>query len=123
MRQRQPRRESSAHLARIRKLPCCVCGSRQRIEAAHIRYGDPAFDKPITGKAEKPDDRWAVPLCAEHHREGPDAQHGEGERGWWERMTINPLELARSLSSTQDLQEMEAAILALHSPMRNGSNR
>jgi hypothetical protein len=43
------------------------------------------------------DDRWVVPLCHECHRTGKNAQHGSGEREWWEGHGIDPLPLAKQL--------------------------
>lgn len=40
-----------------------------------------------TGLGEKPDDKWAMPLCSEHHRE----QHSMGEREFWEGYGIDPI--------------------------------
>ena len=45
----------------------------------------------------KPSDRFAVPLCAAHHREGPKAQHAAGERAWWAARGIDPYALAETL--------------------------
>ena len=80
----QRRKREDGHLAFIRKLPCCRCGSWSRVEAAHIRFASPVHNKPGTAMAQKPDDRWTVPLCDRDHRTGPDAQHNANEREWWE---------------------------------------
>jgi hypothetical protein len=49
------------------------------------------LDKPMTGMARKPDDRYALPLCASCHRTAPDSQHNTGDEGvFWERHGINP---------------------------------
>jgi hypothetical protein len=85
------------HLAYIRKLPCAVCGYVP-CESAHVRYNDPARDK-YQAIAKKPSDRFVVPLCAAHHREGKGAQHTMGERAFWERNGIDPLRLAELLFS------------------------
>ena len=39
--------------------------------------------------AEKPSDKWAVPLCNRHHRE----QHGMNEMDFWKCNGINPFVL------------------------------
>src|SRR3546814_4861401 len=62
----------------IRDLPCLVCGTAP-VEAAHIRSGSLQFAKRPTGGAEKPSDKWSLPLCAEHHRTGDMAQHRSEE--------------------------------------------
>lgn len=91
--------EDPAHLAFIRTLPCLVSGRTDRVEAAHLRYGDPAYRKPKTPMARKPDDRWAVPLCAYLHRESPEAQHQSNERVWWEGHGFEVLQVAIYLHS------------------------
>ena len=62
-------RENPEHLAFIRGLPCCVVGCRNQSIAAHVRRGTDG------GTGLKPSDRFAVPMCDDHHRE----QHSIGE--------------------------------------------
>ena len=63
----KPRRvEDPEHLARVRALPCLVCG-RMPVEAHHIRQG--------CGMGQKASDREAIPLCSFCHRTGPWAFH------------------------------------------------
>jgi hypothetical protein len=94
LRQRQPRERDNKHLDYIRSLPCCICGDDTATEAAHIRTGSLENGKLHTGMAEKPSDRWAVPLCGKHHRE----QHAFGnELEWWKCHGINPFILAMTL--------------------------
>lgn len=94
LRQRQPRVRNEKHLQYIRSLPCCVCGDNTSTEAAHLRVGSINHDKPNTGMGEKPDDKWALPLCGRHHRE----QHAFGnELAWWASKGINPFLLAMKL--------------------------
>lgn len=85
------------HLAFVRSLVCLATGSEKSIEAAHVRYADPAYSKPGTPLARKPDDRWTVPLCAEAHRTGNDSQHSMKERDFWQRLGIDPLAVAEAL--------------------------
>ena len=72
LRQRDPRVEDAKYLARIRELPCCVCGRPGPSDAAHIRMSDAAWGghwgKRSTGMQEKPSDRWALPLCRPSYR-------------------------------------------------------
>jgi hypothetical protein len=77
-------------LAYLRRQPCEACGSVQRIEAAHIRAGYAEDGWAPTGMQVKPSDFRALPLCAAHHREGPDAQHRMNERLFWNRLGIHP---------------------------------
>lgn len=87
----------NAYLAHVRRLPCCVGpeGCSGPVEAAHVRYSAPG--EPMTGMQRKPSDSRAVPLCAAHHRTGPDAQHARGERQWWAARGIDPLALSARL--------------------------
>jgi hypothetical protein len=79
LRQRDPRQEDAKHLAFVRTQPCCVCGSRRNVEAAHLRMACPAIGKESTGMQQKPHDMWTTPLCNYHHLSGPIAQHKVGE--------------------------------------------
>lgn len=92
---KRPRIEDGKYLAWIRGLPCVVTGRRDGIEAAHVRYGDPIFGKRETGKGERPDDRWALPLHCDQHRD----QHAHGdERGWWKNIIrMDPLQVCLAL--------------------------
>lgn len=85
------------YLAFLRRQPCAVgpIGCDGPTEAAHIRFGLPG--EPPTGLQRKPSDRRAAPLCAGHHRTGPDAQHAFGERAWWASRGIDPHQLAERL--------------------------
>lgn len=95
LRQREPRLVDPAYLRWLRKKPCCVCGKPAPSDAAHIRFGSEAYGKRNVGMAEKPDDRWAIPLCRECHT----SQHSENEQEWWRRKRMLPLLLARKFYS------------------------
>lgn len=100
-------RKLKDHLHIIHALPCSVCGSRERIEAAHLRMADIERGKEYTAKGKKPSDKWILPLCARCHREGPDAQHSGSERAFWERHRIDPITLCKRLwEATGDLEAM-----------------
>jgi hypothetical protein len=96
---RRPRVHDREHLAYVRQQPCCVCGTRFHVEAAHIRMASVKHDKRPTGMGETAHDRWTVPLCAYHHRLGPHglAQHKGSERLFWEQRGIDPFEIAKAL--------------------------
>lgn len=89
MKQRQPRVFDPKYLAWLRTNPCCICGKES--EACHIRSGSIEYDKPPTGMAEKPDDKWALPMCHPHHVQ----QHSMNEMVFWKLHKINPFRLAR----------------------------
>lgn len=85
------------HLAFIRSLPCCRCG-RSPSQAAHVRMGTGG------GMGMKPDDRYTVPLCADHHRE----QHQVGEKAFWGE--DDPVRLAGYLAGDSDHDDWEMAV-------------
>ena len=105
LRQRQPRVHSAGHLAFIRSLPCCICSNNIETEACHIRHSGP--DKPHAGIAQKPDDRWTVPMCGAHHRK----QHSMNERAFWVSQGIDPLKLAVRLWGVSGDYEAGCSIL------------
>ncbi len=94
LRQRQPRAQDPKFLAYVRRQRCSACGAPPQVHAAHVRMSSPAHDKRETGMSEKPDDRWAVPLCQGCHLDGPQAQHRVGERVFWSRLGLDPFEVA-----------------------------
>lgn len=94
--QRSPRKKEGAHLAFVASLPCLIC-NRRGCHAAHIRYPDATYWKRAVGIAEKPDDKWTVPLCPEHHTNGSEAQHHFNEYFWWRIRGIDPLAVATQL--------------------------
>ena len=89
---KRSREHDKVHLAWIRTLPCVITGNRP-VDPAHIRYADPIYGKRETGKAEKPDDRWTVPLSRKKH----DEQHSGNERLFWARYGLDPLRIALAL--------------------------
>ena len=84
------------------------------MEAAHLRYADARYSKLDTGRGRKPDDKWAVPLCADCHREGPEAQHNSNERAWWEKIGIDPLLVALLLWGATGDEAAGEQIIAEH---------
>ena len=63
------------HMAKVAQLACVICG-RWPVEAHHVfhgRYG-----------SRRASDFEVIPLCVQHHREGPDAVHND-KAGWAER--------------------------------------
>lgn len=105
-RRKRPREKDGGHLNFIRSLPCVVTG-RRPVEAAHVRYGDLAYGKPDTGKGEKPDDCWTVPLYWEEHAR----QHRGNERDYWKTVGIDPLRVALALYRATGDEEMGLGIV------------
>lgn len=97
LRQRQPRERDEPHLRFVRMQPCCLPFCKRPAEAAHLRMSNMSIGKEMTGKGEKPHDKFTVPLCPYHHREGTDAQHKSNEREWWVMRGLNPWAIAASL--------------------------
>ena len=106
---------SPAYLAWIRSLGCIFDG--RLAEAAHVRYGDPEQGKPHTPMARKPGDNYALPLCAECHRTGPDAQHKSNERAWWAGRGINPIERCNALHAAWTAGDYEHGLAILRGPV------
>lgn len=107
---KQGRITDTAHLAFVRRLPCTVCCAEGGVDAAHIRFGDLARDKPPAGMGMKPDDKWVLPMCRECHR----TQHQQNERAFWAKCGIDALELAECLyECTGDEAKARALIAAL----------
>lgn len=92
LRQREPRERDNKRLAWLRTQPCVICGA-VNTEAAHIRVGSIGHGKRDTGMAEKPSDKWTLPLCNAHHRE----QHETAEMAFWKKYGIDPFMLAITL--------------------------
>jgi hypothetical protein len=72
-------KDDPKHLARVRELPCVICGKWGETEAHHPRNG--------TGMGLKAPDREAVALCSSHHRTGGPgiAFHATGRADWEEQ--------------------------------------
>ena len=64
----------------VRSLPCCVCRTTRRIEAAHTGP---------RGLGQKSSDLSVIPLCARHHRTGKDSYHKLGPRKFAEVHRLN----------------------------------
>src|SRR5215471_1075009 len=89
------------HLAFVRQLPCVAFGAVAPSEAAHVRTGTDG------GVREKPDDRYAVPLCTACHAK----QHRIGELTFWSALRIDPLDVASRLwTISADLKAGERTV-------------
>lgn len=100
------------HLDFIRGLSCVICGSHRAVEACHVRFSDASYAKGNPGIGTKPSDAWTVPMCAEHHRLGTDAQHNSNEKAWWEHHRIDPLMVALKLHGISGDDEGGEQIIA-----------
>jgi hypothetical protein len=98
------------YLTWIRSKPCVLCGDATTTEAAHVRMHDVLASKRECGKSERPDDRWALPLCGKHHR----AQHEQGERYFWSTLHYTDpirVSLALQVAFLRDERELAERIL------------
>lgn len=85
------------YLSRIRECPCLHCGLEPSGEAAHVRRQSGIHNK-RGGMSKKPADRWALPLCHEHHM----LQHRIGELRFWYDLRIDPLLVCEELYRQRD---------------------
>lgn len=109
---------SREHLALIRQLPCCICGTKgtRAIHAHHLRSEAAARTRGVGMKAP---DSMTVPLCWLHH----DELHALGSRRevqWFkDQCEINPHALADSLwNNTGDLTRLHRVLQAFHDDAR-----
>ncbi len=79
---------NARYRAWIGSLPCAACGTLQNVEAAHT--GPHGF-------GEKASDYTCIPLCAEHHRTGPDALHKIGPERFQRRFSLDISQLVARL--------------------------
>lgn len=113
--QRRPRQVDREHKALVAQLPSILSG-KGPCEVCHVRFADAERGKRETGMAEKPSDKWTLPLTPEEHRQGPDAQHGMNERAWWEAQGIDPLAACEDLwavSQSHKIDDDERPVLML----------
>ncbi len=101
---------AAGYLEKIRDLPCLKCGM-EPCEAAHVRFASAAYGK-SSGLGKKPDDKWALSLCASCHRLSRDAQHNRGEQQFWNDLGINPLIVCEQLWAQRgDIVAMRAVVM------------
>lgn len=92
---KDPRRDgrvrSSEHRAWVRQHACIVpfCNSESRIDPAHVRSSGDG------GMSMKPDDRFCIALCRDHHRE----QHQIGEPAFERKYNVNLLDAANEFAA------------------------
>jgi hypothetical protein len=89
----EPRRiRDKAHLRFVATQPCLIC-NRRPSDAHHLRFAQ------TRAMGRKNSDQFTVPLCRTHHREN----HSFGnERDWWEKVKIDPLDVAHQLWIKRD---------------------
>lgn len=88
--QRQPREKDGVYLQALRRVPCVICGALP-CDAAHLRFTNLSVGRRNPGMGMKSHDRFANPLCREHHK----AQHDAGDEAkWWAAHNLDPDALA-----------------------------
>jgi hypothetical protein len=98
--------KDDAYLAMVRQCPCLDCAQDPAGEACHLRMSSATHGKK-GGMGKKPDDKWVLPLCREHH----ERQHKIGERQFWYELGINPFLAAKRLYAKRgDLVAMRAVV-------------
>jgi hypothetical protein len=101
------------YLEIVRELPCLKCTMEPCREAAHVRRQSAAHGK-RGGMQKKPADKWALPLCNEHHLE----QHQVGELKFWYDLNIDPLFVCQRLyAARRDLVKMRSIVFAARAGM------
>jgi hypothetical protein len=101
------------YLEMIRKLPCLSCTVEPCRCAAHVRRQSAAHGK-RGGTQKKPADKWALPLCNDHHVE----QHQVGELKFWYDLNIDPLLVCTRLYAARgNLVIMRSIVFAARAGM------
>jgi hypothetical protein len=92
----EPRRHrNKEHLRFVAKQACLVCG-RKHSDPHHLGFMQPR------ALGRKVSDEFVVPLCRIHHRE---VHRVSDERAWWQRLGIEPIEVARNLWESTRLHD------------------
>jgi hypothetical protein len=103
-------RVKRAHLDFVRSLQICIaCGREGPVHAAHVRLNN-AEHGTFNTMGRKPDDKFALPACAQCHL--VDQHSAEGEPEFWARLGIDPLDTAlRLFAVTGDREQGLRTIL------------
>ena len=121
-------RKKRWHLDFVRSLRICIaCGRGGPVHAAHVRLNSAEYNT-FNTKGRKPDDKFALPVCASCHL--GDQHSVEGEPQFWARLGIDPLDAALQLyriSGNYDaaMRTIERArqSIALHAAALAGSGQ
>ena len=96
------------YLAKIRKLPCCVCSEPAPSQAHHLKCtGERGIGK-------KSSNRWAVPLCNDCHIYGVERVGSTKEAAWFRERGILCLDLAAALHANSHSLEAMLNVLRTH---------
>jgi hypothetical protein len=98
---------SKQHLELIRQLPCCVGQNHPGGEAHHLKISAER------GMGMRATDKWAVPMCHDHHVNGVERAGSKNEQKWFRDRGVQPLDLAAGLwLVTGDLERMRLVMQA-----------
>lgn len=117
MRQRDPVFRDKPFMGYVKRLPCLKCAVLGRatfgVDVAHVGLAIAAHGWREAGVQEKAPGRRVLPLCPAHHRAeyGREAQHGMGERKFYDALGICPACVCISLSSAFDAGESGVAVI------------
>lgn len=79
---------SPGWLARIRGLPCLCCPHGRQTTPTRAHHPKGLFPRTMGRRVS---DLLCLPLCDEHHTDGPDALHrGGDELRWWRSRGVDP---------------------------------
>lgn len=97
---------SADHLALVRALPCLVAGCTQPSQAHHL------LSTGERGAGLRSTDKWAVPLCNEHHINGVHRVGSRRELAWFRENGIaDPMLVAERLwKATGCLDRMQRVL-------------
>lgn len=112
---RTPAVKKQSHLDFIKGLPCVACVARGAAQAGrgdpmHLRTGSLLHGKESTGGQEKPDDRWTLPGCRQHH----ELQHRMKEMNFWGLYGVDPHLLALVLWGLSGDDYAATKVILLH---------
>lgn len=98
---------NDAWLAQVRRCPCLICpdGYQRQPTIAHHPKG--LLPRTLGVRVS---DLTVLPLCWDHHTDGPNALHRTGdELGWWKRQGIEPYGVILAmLAQCRDSRRQEA---------------
>jgi len=112
---RTPAVKNRSHLDFVKRLPCVACVARGDATAGcgdpmHLRTGSLLHGKEPTGGQQKPDDRWTLPGCRQHH----ELQHRMNEMNFWRMFGVDPHLLALVLWSLSGDDHAATKVILLH---------
>ena len=101
-------KKEPGYLAKVRKLPCCVCSEPAPSQAHHLKCtGERGIGKKSSNKQ-------TVPLCNECHIHGVERVGSRVEAAWFRDRGIMCLDLAAALyANSHDIEAMRR-VLSMH---------